>query len=302
MQDNTKEYVCVCGKVCTNSQSFNGHKSHCKEHRLAKGGEANYESYLEKQAQAALAARNSRKKYAAEARKTASELWLSEKHICEHCGKVMTERFGSGRFCSESCAKTRKHSECTKNKIRNSLIQTFATQHDIILPLKYTCRVCGIKIKSCNKTGFCQHCLRHSPEGLLKLSELGRQTYEASKANGTHKGWQSRNKISYAEKFWTQVLDNNHIKYEREVPVWHGTANYFLDFVIEANGKLVDLEIDGKQHTYSDRKASDMVRDQYLTNNGYIVYRIPWNELNSDQGKVEMQNKIDKFMKFYETL
>jgi hypothetical protein len=32
----------------------------------------------------------------------------------------MTEKFGSGRFCSKTCANSRKHSEETKNKIRLS--------------------------------------------------------------------------------------------------------------------------------------------------------------------------------------
>ena len=67
MSSFTKEYICICGKVCTTSQSFNGHKSHCKIHRLNKGGEANYESYLAKQAKTSLAARDARKKCAAEA-------------------------------------------------------------------------------------------------------------------------------------------------------------------------------------------------------------------------------------------
>ena len=31
------EYVCECGKIFTNSQSFNGHKSNCKVHIEAKG-------------------------------------------------------------------------------------------------------------------------------------------------------------------------------------------------------------------------------------------------------------------------
>ena len=36
--DDNKIFVCVCGKEFTNSQSFNGHKSHCKVHQLQKYG------------------------------------------------------------------------------------------------------------------------------------------------------------------------------------------------------------------------------------------------------------------------
>ena len=32
------KYICECGKEFDNSQSFNGHKSHCKVHQLKKRG------------------------------------------------------------------------------------------------------------------------------------------------------------------------------------------------------------------------------------------------------------------------
>jgi very-short-patch-repair endonuclease len=120
--------------------------------------------------------------------------------------------------------------------------------------------------------------------------------------SGTHKGWQSRNITSYAERFWVNVLDNYSIIYEREAPVWHGSANYFLDFKLERNGKLIDLEIDGKQHAYEDRVESDKVRDAFLESNGYIVYRVPWNEISSEHGKVLMRQKINDFIEFYNSL
>lgn len=48
--------------------------------------------------------------------------WIAEQHTCETCGKVMTEKYGSGRFCCKACANTRRHSEKTKEKIANSFI------------------------------------------------------------------------------------------------------------------------------------------------------------------------------------
>ena len=40
-------------------------------------------------------------------------------YICERCGKVVedSDKFGSGRFCSRSCANSRQHSEETKHKL-----------------------------------------------------------------------------------------------------------------------------------------------------------------------------------------
>lgn len=135
-----------------------------------------------------------------------------------------------------------------------------------------------------------------------KKVEAGKKVQQRLIEAGVHKGWQSRNIASYAENFWLAVLDNNQIKYKQEVPVWHGSANYFLDFVIEKNGKAIDLQIDGKQHTYTDRANSDVVRDLYLTKQGYLVYRIPWNEIKTEQGKAEMQRKITEFLDFYNSL
>jgi hypothetical protein len=67
--------------------------------------------------------------------------------------------------------------------------------------------------------------------------------------NGTFHGWKTRNIISYPEKFWINVLNNNNIPFIREYLIKYGEKfheSYFLDFYIEFNNKKVDLEIDGK--------------------------------------------------------
>lgn len=119
--------------------------------------------------------------------------------------------------------------------------------------------------------------------------------------NGTFNGWKSRNVKSYAEIFWEKVLNNNNIEFEREVPVKkdNNINNYFLDFKIVSGEKILDLEIDGKQHLYEERAKSDEVRDNYLRSLNYIVYRISWNEINTESGKLAMKKKIDDFLDFY---
>ena len=96
------------------------------------------------------------------------------------------------------------------------------------------------------------------------------------------------------------VLKNNNIcfKHNSHIKKYH----YFLDFFIIKNGKLLDLEIDGKQHEYKDRKISDDIRDINLKNEGYLIYRIKWNSINDDKGKQLMKDKIDKFIEFYDNL
>lgn len=98
-----------------------------------------------------------------------------------------------------------------------------------------------------------------------------------------------------------EVLDKNNVKYIHNHPVskrdlgLDDNYNYFLDFYIE--DKKIDLEIDGNQHKR--RKEHDEERDELLSKNGYIVYRIQWKSINSDNGKKYLKEEIDKFMEFY---
>lgn len=113
--------------------------------------------------------------------------------------------------------------------------------------------------------------------------------------NGLHTGWKTRNIESYPEKFFKSVLENNNLdkKYKFNFPY----GGYFLDFYFEE--KKIDLEIDGKQHEYDDRKESDINRDIYLKENNIIPYRIKWKSINNEKGKLYMKNEIDKFIFFY---
>lgn len=97
-----------------------------------------------------------------------------------------------------------------------------------------------------------------------------------------------------------EVLDNNGISYKREVLVIWGDPRkerYFLDFFIEKNGTYIDLEIDGGQHEKT--KEKDSFRDEKLKELNYLVYRVKWNEINSENGKLLMKEKIEKFLEWY---
>ena len=93
-----------------------------------------------------------------------------------------------------------------------------------------------------------------------------------------------------------KVLDNLNIPYIREEHV----GKYFLDFKIDVGNFKLDLEIDGRQHTY--RVEHDKERDAFLRENGFLVYRIPWNTVNTENGRQLMKEKIDKFLEFYNSL
>lgn len=53
---------------------------------------------------------------------------------------------------------------------------------------------------------------------------------------------------------------------------------------------------------YPDRLESDKIRDNFITKNNIIVYRIEWNEINSEKGKLLMEEKINKFLDFYKNI
>lgn len=214
------------------------------------------------------------------------------KKYCELCGKEHDGSYGSGRFCSRTCARSFSTFK-NRSEINKKVSDTFKSKNE---HKQRYCKLCGKKIKYKNKSGYCSNCLYYSNE--LSEYRSNRSKY-ASSFIKHHVGWISRDKLSYAEKFWINVLDSNNIKYEHNKVIKRPNNNYyFLDFSITINDTNIDLEIDGKQHKYEDRIEHDIERDAYMKSIGYVVYRIDWNEINSDDGKNLMKSKIDNFLNF----
>jgi len=243
---------------------------------------------------------------------------------CLQCNKEFVPRWRGNKFCSSSCAakynNARKEpvSEETRKKTSESLLKFHygekwqeeiakrkaikwkdkdgkEKRFHISSILNHTCKVCGKEFFSRKKNAkYCSNNCKMNDKDYV--DNLRQKQFEKVK-NGTHKGWQTRNIESYPEKFWKKVLDNNSIIYKRED---FSTKKYFLDFLIEKNGIKVDLEIDGKQH--KQRKEHDIERDKFLTENGFKVYRVEWNQINNEKGKEMMKEKIDAFITFYKSL
>ena len=223
---------------------------------------------------------------------------------CPNCNNIVTKK--GNRFCNSSCAATfnntnRIVSNETKYKMSQSAKKYSFKK--ISIEIKRICVICGNEfiIKRClngrlSKSKCC------SDECHLKLTSKNSKTVINERIiNGTHNGWNTRNVISYPEQFFMQALKNNNIKFKHNYPVdkrnlgLNNACNYFLDFFIE--DKSIDLEIDGKQH--KSRTEHDNFRDKILTENGYVVYRIKWKNINTENGKNYMKNEIDKFLMFY---
>ena len=116
------KYTCTCGRVFDYSQKFNAHKANCKDYLISVG---KYEKVRSAKSRAAMTAttkgRDSRKRTWEKRRNERIAQWISEKHLCEHCGKIMSIKYGSGRFCSSECAHSRSLSEQSRQKKRESL-------------------------------------------------------------------------------------------------------------------------------------------------------------------------------------
>ena len=288
-------YRCVCGKEFTNPQGFNGHKAHCRIHFISKhGSDEKYIKSINDYYEFRRRGRATSQSRCEKKKQHELDLWISEKHTCEKCGKVMTEKFATGRFCSRSCANSKKHSEDTKRKISQKLSKN--------KPIRF-CKNCGNKLSKDNETGYCIDCYRDSPvmKEIMHLS--AKKSVETMRKRGIDPRWPLRNVSSYPEKFWMNVLDDNRIPYIREYKILHdGQSNYYLDFLIEKGDHKIDLEIDGQQHELADRMRSDQIRDTYLNSLGYLVYRVKWNYIKSEKGLSEMQIKIKKFIDYYNAL
>lgn len=153
-----KVYTCDCGKSFDNVHSFGGHQSHCRAHYLVKYGSLEKLENLNKRCISARA--NGYIKYAEHLKQEKNNRltkWLQEKHVCEKCGKVMTEYFGSGRFCSRTCASIRTQTPETKLKIKKTLSETLSTKDvEANRISKYEqnpkfCKCCGKKISYNNR-------------------------------------------------------------------------------------------------------------------------------------------------------
>ena len=308
-------YICKCGKSFETAQGLRGHKTFCKIYL----GEERYRINCELNAKK-FEKSNLYKQEQAKIRKQQKlQQWLDEKHKCENCGKIMTEYYGSGRFCSAKCARgfstknNRKEiSQKVSNKMKGNVIpwnKGLTYENDKLSGLRWTDEQRfkhSIKMKE----------VMNRPEVKLKISETSKgrtlseesrkkisEKVKASFEDGRNQAWKTRkNMESYAEKFWRQVLDSNNISYKQEFRIArsefglkHGGC-YFLDFLIDDK---IDLEIDGKQHYELIRQEHDKERDKLMKSKGYIVYRIKFiNPSNS----VLVEKQINDFLNWYNTV
>ena len=165
-------YKCVCGREFTKELSLYAHQSHCREYL----GEERYQARLNKARQSGQKGSNIRKQKLLQEKKIALDKWIEEKHTCEKCGKVMTEKYAGGRFCCRSCANGKEHTEEQKLRIKQSAIKA-SQRPDVIerrtramIKNMKVCEKCGKKVLLCN---YKSHMARH--KALVTIVTTGRQ-------------------------------------------------------------------------------------------------------------------------------
>lgn len=263
--------------------------------------------------------------------KSLTKYYLNKKieYLCKKCGKkYFTNKNHRSKNKCERCVSEYGYRYCV---VCNKKFKRNRTLSGYLSKSKTCSNYCSRKLNSINKKNFysdnnfkkCIVCnekfkRKKTPKGNLSRSKTcspkcrsklrsknAKNLINKRIAEGTHNGWVSRNKKSYPEKFFKKVLKNNGLLNKCEVEYKikkkdlgsNCHSNYFLDFYFP--DKKIDLEIDGKQHSYKKRKLSDQKRDFLLESNGIKVYRIKWKSINNDTGKKYIREEIDKFLKFY---
>lgn len=125
-------YKCECGKEFEKPNSFNGHKSHCKTHMQINN---KYEYLVLSEQKRHLSASKTLSEKFSLKEENDLKMWVNEKHTCEKCGKVMTEKFGSGRFCSRSCANGHIQTEEINLKRKATALKNFKENPDLFITI-----------------------------------------------------------------------------------------------------------------------------------------------------------------------
>lgn len=286
-------YTCVCGRTFTNPQAFNGHKSHCKANFVNKYGEnSDFEQIAAQRKEKVIAGVYKR----AEQQREQKEIqWVSEAHVCEHCGKPMLTKFGSGRFCSRACANSRTRTSDSKAKVSEAMrTSEKISQKKLAVRSAYAlnpkkCSVCG-SILSWEQR---------------KLSTCGNQSCIAERIRtggltGGLKSVQAQASVrrSKNEIFFASLCKDAFKEVSCNEPIFDGwDADVIIhDYKIAVlwNGIWHYKKVREK-HSVEQVQCRDQIKLQLIRNSGYVPYVI------KDLGKADEQfvrREFDKLIEY----
>lgn len=271
-------YKCVCGREFTNSQAFNGHKSHCKLVFKNKNKDLKKLDYL--RTSKAAKTRNKKVKEINDIKKQEFlKNWISEQHKCERCGKIMTEYFGSGRFCSRACANCRCHSKETKEKIIISInkvgLKTKLINREIYYKSPNKCIICNNIIpyeKRYRKT-CCKECYNEYQREIQKrINPVKRSKNEIDFCNLCEEFFGKENVLNNEKLFNGWDADVIIPKYKVAI-LWNGPWHYI---------KVTE------KHNLEQVINRDKIKLDEIKKNNYISYIIK-DMGNADYEKVKKE-------------
>lgn len=224
------------------------------------------------------------------------------KMICPLCGKEFVVRgsqndFNKGRlkkYCSRSCANTRHHSEETKNKIKETIINKGNSK-------TYKCKVCGKEykfIKGVSTKKVCsRECLfyirKHrkdylSPDAIKNMSMGGRKSVKL----------QGDNRRSGNEIYFYELCKNKFNNISHNEPIFNGwdadIIIYDYKIAVLWNGIWHYKKIT-KNHSLAQVQNRDNIKIREIINTGYFPYIIK--DMNK-QNKSFVENEFEKLLKF----
>lgn len=146
---------------------------------------------------------------------------------------------------------------------------------------------------------FVKHEVKRKPIPEITKQKISNSLVTAH-SEGRHAGWHHINsrqdKMSYPERFFIDVLKTNGLFDKYHIEQKFCIGKYFFDFAI-IDLKL-DIEIDGQQHFRDDDSINhDKIRNEYLIEKGWKIYRIAWIQMNANP-----KREIDKFLKYIDNI
>ena len=132
-----------------------------------------------------------------------------------------------------------------------------------------------------------KNCLRLHKKNIKVSEDTKIKISEAMKKlsnDGKLQGWlinKDENRRSYPEKFFIKLMEMNDLYSKYTIKEKLSFDKYFLDFaLLEIK---IDIEIDGQQHFVTPEAIQhDLIRDKYLIDHGWRVYRITWLRLREN--------------------
>lgn len=222
---------------------------------------------------------------------------------CKHCDTPIEYKHKSTKkFCNSSCAASHNNTgrvlaEVAKSKQRESLQKNRYLRTNYNKRKPKICDMCKCVYQpKTHKQKFCSiNCRKCFFKTEAGSNQLKAKMIKIIK-EGKHKGWTHRRfEPSYPEKYFMNVLNNEQLEYIYE----HKVGNFFIDFAFL--DKMIALEIDGKQHKYEYYAKRDVIKDAFLNQEGWIVFRIDWFNPVNETNKEKLYKQIDNFKVLYYT-